>query len=192
MVRLIGLPSLLMLTNVPLLPSNLSTHLSAVACLNLLVYSSYWQFLSYLLVIFWGNDLSGHLVCSSVFILPPFSFFPWHHRTHTQVCTPTEVWNLRWLICLYLNVFRIVLECILHTYRSLQFTVACLFVFECIQKLFLRKGLDWEIGDMQPGHCVALSQLSNSLDLSSQAQNEEDPARWSISNVLTTLTRMTL
>lgn len=105
------------------------------------------------------------------------SFIPWHHRTHTQVCTPTEVWNLRWLICLYLNVFRIVLECILHTYRSLQFTVACLFVFECIQKLFLRKGLDWEIGDMQPGHCVALSQLSNSLDLSSQAQNEEDPAR---------------
>lgn len=44
--------------------------------------------------------------------------------------------------------------------------------------LFLRKGMDWEIGDTEPGRCVKLGQ-----DLSSQAQNEEDP----FEKVLTTL-----
>lgn len=40
---------------------------------------------------------------------------------------------------------------------------------------------------MEPVHYLALAQSQNSLDLSSQAQNEEDPARWSIAKVLTTL-----
>ena len=55
--------------------------------------------------------------------------------------------------------------------------VAYLFPLELIQKLFLSKGLDWKIRYMEPVHYLALAQSQNSLDLSSQAQNEEDPAR---------------
>lgn len=54
--------------------------------------------------------------------------------------------------------------------------MACLFFLKYIQ-LFLRKGLDWEIGDTEPDHCVALGYLYNLLDLSFQAQNEENPVR---------------
>lgn len=37
--------------------------------------------------------------------------------------------------------------------------VACLFLLELIQKLFLRKGLDWEIRYMEPDLWVALGQF---------------------------------
>ena len=56
-------------------------------------------------------------------------------------------------------------------------TYGGLFLLECIWKLFFRKGLNWEIGDLEPGHCIALGQLYNSLDLSSLAQNKEDLIR---------------
>lgn len=55
--------------------------------------------------------------------------------------------------------------------------MACLFFLKYIQMLFLRQGLDWEIGDTGPDHCVALGYLYNSLNLSFQAQNEENPVR---------------
>lgn len=144
-----------MLTNVLLLPSNLNTLVSAVTCLNLFVYSSYWQFLNYLLVIFWGNNLSRHLLCSFVFM--PHPFFPFLGTTGG------------------------------HINKSITYDGLFIFTWIYIQMLFLRKGLNWEIGDTEPDHCVALGHLYNSQDLSSQAQNEEDPARWSISKVLTTL-----
>lgn len=154
-VRSIALLSLHVLTNV-LLPSNLNTLFSAVTCLNMFVYSSYWQFLNNFLVIFWGKYFSVHLICSFVFMLSLCPFLP--------LQAPQE-----------------------YTKISLWLTEAYFFLHESIQKIFLRKGLDWKIGDVEPGHCVALSQKYNLLDLSCQVQNEEDPARWSISKVMTTL-----
>lgn len=143
------------LTNVLLLPSNFNTFFSAVTCLNLLVYSSYWQFLSYLLEIFWGNNLSEHPICSFVFMLPTlcFVFLPWHHGS---------------------------------THKSLP--CGGLFVFTWINsEAFLKKRIG--LGNKIYG-TWSLCSLGSVLDFTGpvfSGTKWEDPARWSISTVLTTL-----
>ena len=94
-------------------PAPLSVSLPAVTCLNF-VCSSYWQLLSYLFEIFWGNDFPGHLMCFSVFMpFPPPTLFSILGTIGVHI---QKVYNKWWLNCLHLNIFK---------------------------SYFLRKGLNW-------------------------------------------------
>ena len=164
--------------------------------------------------ILWWNDLSGHLMRSFVWLHPShFIFLAGHRRsTHMQKpitsCNPSVFTSVvfktikkRTGVFWWLSGIRIWHYhccgwgrwCGTSLIPGPRTSICCRNGKKERNKEKRkkeRKGKKWtglENGRFGAGHCVALGQLNNSLDLSSQTQYKEDLIRWWISKVLTTL-----